>query len=575
MANIKNLFLLVGLLFCTGLSINAFAGPVCGDGTREDPEECDDSNTVDGDGCTALCVLEICGDNITNNTDEECDDGNTVNDDGCTNTCMLPACGDGIVNGTDECEDGNLLNGDGCSDTCQVEPFCGDGVVEGTEQCDDNNTTDGDGCSSTCQTEAQAVCGDGVVEGTEQCDDNNTTDGDGCSSTCQTEAQAVCGDGVVEGAEQCDDNNTTDGDGCSATCEDEAAPPACGDGTVDPGEACDDGNTTSGDGCSATCADETLPPPPASFCGDGTVDPGESCDDGNTTSGDGCSATCEDEAAPPACGDGTVDPGEEACDDGNTTSGDGCSATCEDESTSTDSNGDGISDEDATRLGLDPNDPDGDTDNDGLSDVAETGGDPSNPLSVDTDGDGIIDALEPGESAADASVASDLAVSGGVTATIATASGELLSNVRAADATNAPDGVSFPFGVISYTTTSSIGGSVTVRMTFSAGLRRLILYKVDDAGVYRVLPSSTWVQVNSRTVDLTLTDGDPRTDLDGKINGSIDDPVGVGSVEGSGGGGCTISTAARFDPIWLFLLVAPGVGYLRRRVSARKAGAGR
>jgi hypothetical protein len=46
----------------------------------------------------------------------------------------------------------------------------------------------------------------------------------------------------------------------------------------------------------------------------------------------------------------------------------------------------------------------------------------------------------------------------------------------------------------------------------------------------------------------------------------------VGGVIGSGSGGCAISTSARFDPIWLFLLVVPGVGYLRRRVTALKAG---
>jgi uncharacterized delta-60 repeat protein len=212
------------------------AGPLCGDGTQESPEECDDGNTVDGDGCSALCVTEFCGDGITNNTDEECDDGDTVNDDACTNTCSLPVCGDGIVNGTDECDDDNLIDGDGCSAACQIEPFCGDGTVDAGEDCDDGNNVDGDGCSSTCQTEVvqPPVCGDGVVEGTEQCDDGNTADGDGCSSTCQTEVvqPPVCGDGVVEGTEQCDDGNTADGDGCSSTCQIEAQPPAIRQGEI-------------------------------------------------------------------------------------------------------------------------------------------------------------------------------------------------------------------------------------------------------------------------------------------------------------------------------------------------------
>ena len=240
-----------------------------------------------------------------------------------------------------------------------------------------------------------------------------------------------------------------------------------------------------------------------------------------------------------------------------------------------DCNGDGISDDDSRELGLDPCDPDGDTDKDELSDVEETGGDPGNPLPVDSDDDGIIDALEPGDTAFDASIASGLAVSSGVTASVTTAAGETLSQVSAADAINVPSSLGFPFGIISYTTTSPVGGSVTVRTTFDADLPDdPVVYKVDKQGIYRELPTSVWKKVNSRAVDITLRDGDPRTDLDGEINGSIDDPVGVGLVTGSGGsGGCTLSTTARFDPVWLFLLVAPGVGYLRRRVTALKGGA--
>ena len=63
-----------------------------------------------------------------------------------------PGCGDGKVNqATEQCDDGNTLAGDGCSGTCQVEPNhvcpptggactvsyrCGDGVVNPGEVCD-------------------------------------------------------------------------------------------------------------------------------------------------------------------------------------------------------------------------------------------------------------------------------------------------------------------------------------------------------------------------------------------------------------------------------------------------------
>jgi len=45
----------------------------CGDGIKQGGEECDDSNNVDGDGCSAICEEEVCGDYVVNNVDEVCD----------------------------------------------------------------------------------------------------------------------------------------------------------------------------------------------------------------------------------------------------------------------------------------------------------------------------------------------------------------------------------------------------------------------------------------------------------------------------------------------------------------------
>jgi cysteine-rich repeat protein len=54
----------------------------CGDGIFDDlTEECDDGNNDDGDGCSADCVTEYCGDGIINNG-EDCEDGNNC-DEGC------------------------------------------------------------------------------------------------------------------------------------------------------------------------------------------------------------------------------------------------------------------------------------------------------------------------------------------------------------------------------------------------------------------------------------------------------------------------------------------------------------
>jgi cysteine-rich repeat protein len=104
------------------------------------------------------------------------------------------SCGDGIVNGTEECDDGNTISGDGCSSVCTTEVGkCGDGIIDvATESCDDGNRTPGDGCSANCQVETSATCGNGVVDSGEGCDDHNTAASDGCSASCQVEAGYTC-----------------------------------------------------------------------------------------------------------------------------------------------------------------------------------------------------------------------------------------------------------------------------------------------------------------------------------------------------------------------------------------------
>ncbi len=151
---------------------------------------------------------------------------------GCPSETTPPGtCGDGVVGPGEECDDGNTVGGDGCSSACRKEtppPNCGNNVVDPEEECDDGNTTSGDGCSSTCKNEPPPNCGNNTLDQGEECDDGNTTSGDGCSSTCKNEVtQPVCGNNVVEAGEQCDDGNTMDGDGCSSTCKTEITKTVC------------------------------------------------------------------------------------------------------------------------------------------------------------------------------------------------------------------------------------------------------------------------------------------------------------------------------------------------------------
>jgi len=225
-------------------------------------------------------------------------------------------------------------------------------------------------------------------------------------------------------------------------------------------------------------------------------------------------------------------------------------------------------------LGLDPNAPDGDTDNDGVPDIEEIGADAGNPL--DSDSDGIIDALEPGADATDAGVAAGLPVSADTSVTVITGAGESLSGVRVETAQDAPAGVDLTFGLISYNTTSAVGGGVTVRMVFSRDLpATLVVYKRDSNDRYSELPAAAWTRVDAREVEVYLTDGDPLLDQDGTANGLIVDPIAFGSPSTSagsstgGGGGCQMGHGGTVRDPLLPLLALSLLGWGLRRKAQR------
>jgi cysteine-rich repeat protein len=115
---------------------------VCGNGTIELGEECDDGNVDGGDGCTATCLIpgdseSFCGNGVVEE-DEECDEGNAGNqDDGnCTTACRFAVCGDGFVDisqpGVEECDDGNSTPSDGCTN-CEIDgTVCAGGALVAT-----------------------------------------------------------------------------------------------------------------------------------------------------------------------------------------------------------------------------------------------------------------------------------------------------------------------------------------------------------------------------------------------------------------------------------------------------------
>ena len=166
----------------------------CGDGIKQEHEECDGSDGVSGAQiCLATCRISGCPDGIVDaNAGEECDDGNEVDDDNCTNACKRPICGDGITQKWlgEACDDGkNDGSYGGCGLGCSfIPPRCGDGIIDelNGEECDDGiNSGAYNTCDANCKNTAR--CGDGIIqEEFETCDDGDKNGTDGyCSKECR------------------------------------------------------------------------------------------------------------------------------------------------------------------------------------------------------------------------------------------------------------------------------------------------------------------------------------------------------------------------------------------------------
>ncbi len=221
----------------------SFDAPVCGNGIVEFPEECDDGNTNNNDGCTNECRENVCGDGNKWEGVEECDDGDGDTADDCPDApggCEPAYCGDGFVrDGVEECDDGNIYDNDGCSGCIMVEDpnnpdpnSCYNSGCQKPNTCNDKCVLD-IGCNGgldctevgtelkcrnpSCDASPDCVCpvcGNGVVDQGESCDDGNQISCDGCSPDC-SRSDDVCGDGIVECGEECDGTNLN-GETCSS-----------------------------------------------------------------------------------------------------------------------------------------------------------------------------------------------------------------------------------------------------------------------------------------------------------------------------------------------------------------------
>jgi cysteine-rich repeat protein len=285
--------------------------PVCGDGTVNAGEQCDDGNGTSSDGCENDCTFSCeaaadCDDSAICNGVESCSseshaclpgsmatDGTICGEGSCRGgECAPSGCGNTVVEAGEDCDDGNLDPDDGCDNdctfTCTTDDDCDDGEGCTVELCTASNTcmiraalVNGSVCerdgnpetrdiclSSTC---VPSRCGDGYVDTEaaypEDCDDANEVSGDGCeidcSFSCETDAQCM-DESICNGVETCDEAThicspgtpAEDGTTCfDGLCASGVCAPAGDAGVVDAGfPTCEtDADCDSGARCCPQC----------------------------------------------------------------------------------------------------------------------------------------------------------------------------------------------------------------------------------------------------------------------------------------------------------------------------------
>jgi cysteine-rich repeat protein len=233
-----------------------FKVALCGNGIKEGLEQCDDGNTMSGDGCSPVCLFEM-------ESEDEAGGNNSCADS--SGPYSPPVIIAGAITPIGDL-DYFAFTVPAVADV-RVETFgpagpgaCAapiDTLVELRGQdCTSVLAADNDDGLGACSliNPAVDVAARHLPPGTyfvrvEELG-NNAEIVPGYSAYITF--VAVCGNGVKEGSEECDAASLPTAT-CDASCE---RIPVCGDLFLDAPETCDDGNTANGDGCSAACVVE-------------------------------------------------------------------------------------------------------------------------------------------------------------------------------------------------------------------------------------------------------------------------------------------------------------------------------
>ena len=102
---------------CGDGTLQSSLGEECDDGNTVDGDTCTSLCITDTDGDGAGDVVDNC--QGVSNPDQADTDGDSLGD--ACDTPLVSECGNNQLEQPEECDDGNLTDGDGCSSACQWE----------------------------------------------------------------------------------------------------------------------------------------------------------------------------------------------------------------------------------------------------------------------------------------------------------------------------------------------------------------------------------------------------------------------------------------------------------------------